>query len=232
MLVQHLVRHHVGPAPGTVDREESHRREVQSVQVMIGVAQQLGGLLGCRIGGQRAVAGIGFDKRDGARVAVHGRCGGEYEIRLQVRGCRLKVGLDATHGGVEQGQGAGQVDVVVELWVVDGGADAGHGCQVDHGVEVVIFEQPRDRGRVAHVVFDERKTCRRRPIAGLRMACVASDFFQIGTLAGGVVVVVQVVQADDRVAALEQRLGDVTADEAGGAGDEDSHSGPPVWFAW
>ena len=32
----------------------------------------------------------------------------------------------------------------------------------------------------------------------------------------------QVVDADDRVAAIEQRLGQVRADEAGGAGDDDS----------
>ena len=32
----------------------------------------------------------------------------------------------------------------------------------------------------------------------------------------------QVVDADDRVAAIEQRFGEVRADEAGGAGDDDA----------
>ena len=32
----------------------------------------------------------------------------------------------------------------------------------------------------------------------------------------------QVVDADDRVAAIEQRLGQMRSDEAGGAGDDDS----------
>src|SRR5690606_8099026 len=40
-----------------------------------------------------------------------------------------------------------------------------------------------------------------------------------------VVVRVQVVEADDAFAAREQRLGDVVADETGGAGDED-HAAP------
>ena len=32
----------------------------------------------------------------------------------------------------------------------------------------------------------------------------------------------QVVDADDRVAAIEQRFGEMRADEAGGAGDDDA----------
>ena len=43
-----------------------------------------------------------------------------------------------------------------------------------------------------------------------------------------VVVVVEIVEADDFVAALEQPLGDVEADEAGGAGDEEFHEGLSV----
>ena len=41
-----------------------------------------------------------------------------------------------------------------------------------------------------------------------------------------VVVVVEVVEADDLVAAREQLLRGVEADEAGGAGDEDLHRRP------
>src|SRR5262249_25122272 len=40
---------------------------------------------------------------------------------------------------------------------------------------------------------------------------------------GGVERLVEVVDADDLVAAREQPLGDVRGDEAGGAGDEDEH---------
>jgi len=47
------------------------------------------------------------------------------------------------------------------------------------------------------------------------------EFRQIGAFAGGVVVVVEVVQPDDGIAPGQQRLGHVAADEAGGAGDED-----------
>ena len=43
-------------------------------------------------------------------------------------------------------------------------------------------------------------------------------------LEGGVVVVVQVVEADDFVAAIKQAMSDVRTDEAGGAGDERGHA--------
>ena len=47
---------------------------------------------------------------------------------------------------------------------------------------------------------------------------------QAGAFQCGVVVVVQIVYAHDRFTALEQRMGDEGADEAGYAGDEDGHS--------
>ena len=46
--------------------------------------------------------------------------------------------------------------------------------------------------------------------------------------ASTIVVVVEVVEADDLVAALEQPLRDVEADEAGRAGDEEFHEGLSV----
>ena len=38
-----------------------------------------------------------------------------------------------------------------------------------------------------------------------------------------IIVVVQVVDADDRIAPRQQRLGNMVADEAGAAGDQDLH---------
>ena len=54
-------------------------------------------------------------------------------------------------------------------------------------------------------------------------AGAAFEAGEAGALEVDVVVVVEVVEADDFVAAVEQALGDVRADEAGGAGDEDFH---------
>ena len=45
-------------------------------------------------------------------------------------------------------------------------------------------------------------------------------------LQADVVVIVEAVEADDRVATRQQYLGDVRTDEAGGAGDEDFHALP------
>ena len=46
---------------------------------------------------------------------------------------------------------------------------------------------------------------------------------QAGLLQAGIVIAVQVVDADDGVAALEQSEAGVEADEAGGAGDQEFH---------
>ena len=45
----------------------------------------------------------------------------------------------------------------------------------------------------------------------------------------GIVVVAEIVDADDRFAPRQQGAGDVAADETRGAGDEDGHGGSAYW---
>src|SRR5688500_1821057 len=53
---------------------------------------------------------------------------------------------------------------------------------------------------------------------------------EAGLLERGVVVRVEVVEADDFIAARQQAFGDVVADETGGTRDKDSHqSRPSAW---
>ena len=62
----------------------------------------------------------------------------------------------------------------------------------------------------------ERKATRQGPRQGLQPG-------QTGLLEGGVVVGIEVIEPHHSLAALEQRLGDGGADEAGGAGEEGDH---------
>jgi hypothetical protein len=92
-----------------------------------------------------------------------------------------------------------------------------HAClrgEVHDAVEFLAGEQRRDAVAVRHVHLREAEVrVRREPRE------------PVG-LERRVVVVVQVVQADDLVAAREQDLAHVHADESGRAGDEDLHDLP------
>ena len=57
---------------------------------------------------------------------------------------------------------------------------------------------------------------------------VGRETLEARPLERGVVIVIEVVDADHLVAALEQQAGDVQADEAGGTGDQDFHRGRPI----
>ena len=93
--------------------------------------------------------------------------------------------------------------------VLDGVAHPGLGGEVDHDAETVVREQGR------HPRF-----AREIHLGELEARVVVEDD-QALLFEGRVVVVVQVVHADDAAAFVEEALGEVEADETGGAGDED-----------
>ncbi len=85
--------------------------------------------------------------------------------------------------------------------------------EVDDTVEALVGKQPTHRVAVGNVNLVEREVG-------------VIQLLQSRELEVDVVILVQVVETDDGVAAREQALRDVHADEAGGAGDEDFHWGP------
>ena len=85
---------------------------------------------------------------------------------------------------------------------------------MDHSVELAFRADAFHRFRVPHVGLVDGET---------RIGCQQSG---VGPLAGGVVVVIEVIKAGDTVAARQECLGDVAADEAGRAGDQNVHFSP------
>jgi hypothetical protein len=106
---------------------------------------------------------------------------------------------------------AHQVALDVGAGVRERVAHPGLGGQVDHPAGAHLGEEPRHGGAVGEVD------------ALVAVARVPREARQARLLEGDVVVVVDHVEADDGLAPLEQALGDVVADEAGGAGDEVGH---------
>lgn len=114
--------------------------------------------------------------------------------------------------GLEHVEEADEVALEVCTRVFDGVADARLGGEVHHDVEAVLSEQALDEGGVAQVAAHE----------GEAAVCVGlGQHAQAGFLDTGVVVAVEVVEADDGVIGLlEQLLDEERADEAGRSGDE------------
>jgi len=102
--------------------------------------------------------------------------------------------------------------VDVGLGVLHGVADTGLGGEVHDVGERDDIEELAEEGGVVEVGVDDED-------AGAVEEALA------GALEGGVVVAVEVVEADDTVATALEGEGDVGADEAGGSGDEDREAG-------
>ena len=117
----------------------------------------------------------------------------------------------AVAAAFEHAAEADQVRVDVGLRVVDRVAHAGLGGEMDHGLEALAAEKRLHRPGVGDVRFDELESRFARRARKPRL------------LQSHIVVVVQIVEAGDALAALKQPQCQGGADEAGGAGDEDVH---------
>ena len=91
----------------------------------------------------------------------------------------------------------------------DRATHAGLRGEIDHSLRLVFGEYAFYRCAVFKAGFDEME-----PIA-------RHELREPGLLQGHVVVGVEVVDASDSKARVEQRVRDMEADEAGGAGEED-----------
>ena len=107
---------------------------------------------------------------------------------------------------------ANQIAVDIGMGVFDRIAHPGLRGQMHDAVELVHCKQRGHAGTVGHVELDEIK-------AGL-----GRQTRQPVMLERRVVIVVQIIQADHLIAACQQQLADMHADEAGRAGDEYFHA--------
>lgn len=114
--------------------------------------------------------------------------------------------------GLKDVEEADEVALEVGTRVLDGVAHARLGGEVNHDVEAVLSEQALDEGGIAQVAANEGE-------AAVRVGF--GQHAQARVLDAGVVVAVEVVEADNNViGVLEQFLDEERADEAGGSGDE------------
>ncbi len=193
---------HVRPAPGAVYGEEAQSRGGQSVQVAVGVGHQLVGLFAGGVQAQRVV-----------HIVVDGE--GLVGIGAVDRAARsVDQVLDPVVAAALQDVGeAGQVGVHIGHRVLDGVTDPGLGGEVDDPLRPVPRKGLGDGGSVVDVD------------AQFPVAVVFEGAREPGLLQPHVVVVVEVVDSDDLVAARQESQGERGTDEAGAAGYQDLHDG-------
>lgn len=192
---------HVGPAHGTIHREEAQSGRRDGVELGVGGGHELVGLLGGGVERHWRVHAVLLGERYLLVAAVDRAGAGVYEVPDRV-----------VAAGLEHVEEADEVALQIGARVLDGVADARLGSEVHHYVEAVLSEQALDEGGVAQVAAHE----------GEAAACVGlGQHAQAGVLDTGVVVAVEVVEADDGVIGLlEQLLDEERADKAGCSGDE------------
>ena len=192
---------HVGPAHGTVHGEEAQAGRRDGVELGVGGGHELVGLLGGGVERHRRVHAVLLGERHLLVAAVNRAGAGVDEVPNRVVAACLK--------DVEE---ADEVALEVGARVLDGVADTGLGREVHHDVEAVLREQALDERGVTQVAAHE----------GEAAVCVGlGQHAQAGVLDTGVVVAVEVVETDDNVIGLLEKLFDEErADKAGCSGDE------------
>ncbi len=191
---------HVGPAPGPVHGEEAQAGGGQPVEVAVGVGHQLVGFLGGGVQTHRVVHRVALLERHLRVAAVHAGAGRVDQVPHALRAAAFQHVTEA-----------GEVALEVGVRVGDGVTHTGLRCQVHHAVEALAREQRLHARAVGQVEPLEAKA--RLPL----------QLAEPGLLECRVVVIVEVVDAGDRVTARQQALRGVHADEAGRAGEQDVH---------
>lgn len=192
---------HVGPAHGAVHREEAQAGRGDGIELGVGGGHELVGLLCGGVERHRRVHAVLLGERHLLVAAVDRAGAGVDQVLDRV-----------VAAGLEHVEEADEVALEVGARVLDGVADARLGSEVHHDVEAVLGEQALDEGGVAQVAAHEGE-------AAVRVSL--GQHAQAGVLDAGVVIAVEVVEANDGIIGLlKQLLDEERTDEAGRSGDE------------
>jgi len=192
---------HVGSPPGAVHREEPEAGQGEPVNVVVGVGDFLARFLGGGVEAGGLVGPVEFREGVLSVEAVDGAGGSPDDGGLGVGG----------FGDFEKVDEACNVGGDVGLGVLHGVADAGLGGEVEDVGEGDDVEELLEQGLVVEVPFDDEYLV-------LPQHCLA------GSLEGGVVVGVEVVQTQNPVPPPFQGERAVAPDEARRPRDEDGEA--------
>ena len=191
---------HVRAAPGTVNRKESQTDGLQSIQVRVGVRHQFIGFLGRRIQTDRMINGITLAEGEFCVSSIDAGTGGIDQT--------WRLGMAASFQNAQESL---QIRLLIDKRMGQGIPDAGLGCQMTDTVERLAPEESGELFVVAQI--------------GLH-SCITHPFLQDRVavpLQSGVVVIVEIVQPDNRMAKIEQLVAQMKPDKTSSSCDEDVH---------
>ena len=187
---------HVGSSGRSEDGEIAYHRHVDPVKFVVGVGHNFRCLFGGGVGGNGGVDRQGFDEGH-FLSGIEGGGGGEHEFFNPV----------LLHA-FQQIEGAVGVGGHIHMGIFHAIAHPGPGGEIEYGGETLRAEDLLEGGQIFDIAFDKGKA---RPALELLEAVVLDP---------DVVVVVEVVHADDRDPGIEQEPGGFRSDKAGDAGDQ------------
>ena len=207
---------HVGAPPGAVDGEKAQARGRQPVEMAVGVGHQLVRFLGGGIEADRMVGVVARAEGPGVVQAVDRGARGVHKVR--------RFGAPAAFQDIQEPHDV-RVDVVAGM--VDAVPDPRLGGEVDHSIEGFVLEQGFDRRPVLELHPDEAKPgiffTDDRLAPALSLAA-DPQFSEPRELELGIVVGVDRVDANHRIAAIQKPFYGMEADETGRAGHENMHN--------
>jgi hypothetical protein len=192
-LLGEAVVGHVRAAPRTIDGEEPQARHREAVQLGVADAHQFVGALGGGVERHRSVDRVGFLEAGAIQRA----------IAVDRAGRRVDQVADLVMtGSLQHRQVAGQIGVLIGERVVDRVAHARLSGQVHNALGADRPDQLGERDVVGDIHADHGE------------AWTILEPGGAGGLEGRVIIVVEKIDPDHRLAALQQALGHVHADEA------------------
>lgn len=192
---------HVGPAHGAVHGEEAQAGRGDGIELGVSGGHELVGLLGGGVERHRGVDTVLLGERHLLVAAVDRAGTGVDQVLDRV-----------VAAGLEDVKETHEIALQVGARVLDGVADARLGGEVHHDVEAVLREQALDESGVTQIAAHE----------GEAAVCVGlGQHAEARVLNAGVIVAVEVVEADDSVVRfLEKLLNEECTDEASRSCDE------------
>ena len=204
-LVGELEIRHIRTAERPVNREEAQPRRRNAVEMAVGVRHEFIRLLRRRIEADRMVDIVRRRERRLLLVAVDRRARSKEQMLHLMMAARLE--------DVEE---ADDVRVDIRTRMVDAVPHASLRCEIDDNVRLILLEQRRDRRLIRQVALDKRE--RRILAQNLQPALLQAD----------IVVVIDIIKADNRRPESQQPLREMKTDESRSASDQDLFR----WIKW
>lgn len=195
-LVGELEIRHIRAAERPVDREEAQPRRRNAVKMAVGVRHELIRLLRRRIEADRMIDIVRRRERRLLLVAVDRRARSKEQMLHRVMAARLE--------DIEE---TDDVRVDIRARMVDAVPHTSLRREIDDNVRLILLEQRRDRRLIRQVALDKRE--RRILAQDLQPALLQAD----------IVVVIDIIKADNRRPEPQQPLRQMKADKSRSTGD-------------